>query len=174
MVSGCDTLVHPEYDQQDHLGSAVDLEDCPAPQWSNLQSRPEPRSWWSSGSDDPASVINAERIKKRLDLLGELPNGWAGDGEGVAPSKSVRDAVTSFVVGLAVPYLFASPDGGVSCEWDGRNDAQASAFFGPDGSIELYRSRGMDDQESKFFEDALRAASEAPGLIRKYLADISR
>lgn len=170
------TLTRPPACEDRELGEDVaQRADCAPPQEPTNSGNWSLRDLLHEQVDavDSVHVIHRKRVQKRLDLLGGLPNGWAGEDEGVAPSELLRSQVAAFVTGLALPYLFASPEGGISCEWDGLNGAQASACFFPDGRIEVYRSRGMDDQRSCTFEAASASVMALP-VLQTYLLDISR
>lgn len=76
-----------------------------------------------------------ERVETRLRELAECPDGWAGDGKGLAPTVAARDKAKTILLGMQVkPGIFPTLTGGISCEWVIGN-ACVELVVEPDGSF---------------------------------------
>ena len=72
-------------------------------------------------SEQEVLTLDSRDISTRLEELRDMEDGWL-NGDGVAPSHAGLDWLDSsferhFPMGLPLPHIFPTPEGGVEAEW---------------------------------------------------------
>ena len=77
--------------------------------------------WKMTLSQQEVLALDSRKISARLDELWNMQDGWLNS-DGVAPSQDGLDWLNSsfechFPMGLPLPYIFPTPEGGIEAEW---------------------------------------------------------